>query len=234
MNSCSSNSHLHFSKILEMKLHASLHRVRHQPRALLSAEQAIEIYKLRRCWKFDSNGRFISGATIIAKNFNISPKTVRDIWNRRTWSYETRHLWDDDEERSHRPVISHLLTQRQCVDLDLNTSFQRFQHSMPSFEGAWSPSRSPNPLVDASSGNGTPEVQLAFLQSLNMTDSDTNHSRWRPGIRSDQRDQGLRIKHSHIIEAQVTFADEESHTFWDLECEPLTAPDPFLLDWPLW
>mmetsp|Transcript_85889 Transcript_85889/g.229109 ORF Transcript_85889/g.229109 Transcript_85889/m.229109 type:complete len:134 (+) Transcript_85889:3-404(+) len=28
---------------------------------------------------------------------NINAKAVRDIWNRRTWTEETQHLWEDGE-----------------------------------------------------------------------------------------------------------------------------------------
>jgi hypothetical protein len=34
--------------------------------------------------------------------FNVSPKTIRDIWNRRTWATETRHLWKDGETQGIR------------------------------------------------------------------------------------------------------------------------------------
>ena len=218
-----------------MKPHASQHRGRHRPRALLSVEQAIEIYKLRRCWKFDSNGRFVSGATIIAKNFNISPKTVRDIWNRRTWSYETRHLWDDDTEIQYRPQITHLRSEQQCCtccNADPNASIQQMQPLMPSFDGTCSRSRSPKPFVDNSSSDRPRQVQLAFHQSPDVSNSDTNTSRWHPYIPSDLSIQGLQISHLHIIEMQETIFDEKSD--WDLKCPTLTAPDPFLLDWPLW
>jgi hypothetical protein len=37
----------------------------------------------------------------VAKKFNVSPKAIRDIWNRRTWTQETHHLWTEDEH----PII---------------------------------------------------------------------------------------------------------------------------------
>lgn len=33
------------------------------------------------------------GSMDVADAFRISPKTVRDIWNKRTWVKQTRHLW---------------------------------------------------------------------------------------------------------------------------------------------
>ncbi len=29
----------------------------------------------------------------ISKLFGVSARTVRDIWNRKTWAYATKHLW---------------------------------------------------------------------------------------------------------------------------------------------
>jgi hypothetical protein len=28
---------------------------------------------------------------------DVSPKAIRDIWNRRTWAAETQHLWGEGE-----------------------------------------------------------------------------------------------------------------------------------------
>ena len=71
------------------------HVVRFRPRALLTEIQAIEIYKCRRN-KMATESISMSTATL-AKKYAVSPKTIRDIWNRRTWTQETRHLWTDDE-----------------------------------------------------------------------------------------------------------------------------------------
>jgi hypothetical protein len=73
--------------------------LKHHPRAVLTATQAIEIYSYRKtksnCHKKDPllTGR----SAAVAKKFNVSPKAIRDIWNRRTWTQETQHLWTDDE-----------------------------------------------------------------------------------------------------------------------------------------
>ena len=57
-----------------------------KPRAILSAEKAVEIF--RRSLLCD--GSF--NATSVARDYGISEKAVRDIWKARTWSDETRHL----------------------------------------------------------------------------------------------------------------------------------------------
>jgi hypothetical protein len=66
------------------------------PRALLTEREAVEIYLCRK----SGSGHKVS-TSALAEKYNISPKAIRDIWNRRTWAPETRHLWTDDE----RPMI---------------------------------------------------------------------------------------------------------------------------------
>jgi hypothetical protein len=67
------------------------------PRALLTEREAVEIYL---CRKSSSSGHKVS-TNALSKKYNVSPKAIRDIWNRRTWAPETRHLWTDGE----RPMI---------------------------------------------------------------------------------------------------------------------------------
>ena len=76
---------------------------RNHPRAILTETQAIEIYTYR---KMNNNSpktdtRLSGRSAAVAEKFNVSPKAVRDIWNRRTWTQETQHLWTEDE----RPII---------------------------------------------------------------------------------------------------------------------------------
>ena len=79
------------------------------PRALLTKQQATEIYmigKLVRRMGIDP--MLGSRSAQIAKTYGVSPKAIRDIWNRRTWQNETRHLWDKHEQpviRYRRPVL---------------------------------------------------------------------------------------------------------------------------------
>jgi hypothetical protein len=66
------------------------------PRVLMTEREAVEIYLCRK----SGSGHKVS-TSALAEKYNISPKAIRDIWNRRTWAPETRHLWTDDE----RPMI---------------------------------------------------------------------------------------------------------------------------------
>jgi hypothetical protein len=35
-------------------------------------------------------------STLVAQQYAVSPKTIRDIWNRKTWANATRHLWSSE------------------------------------------------------------------------------------------------------------------------------------------
>mmetsp|Transcript_41445 Transcript_41445/g.100138 ORF Transcript_41445/g.100138 Transcript_41445/m.100138 type:complete len:484 (+) Transcript_41445:155-1606(+) len=66
-----------------------------EKRIRLSQQQAIEIFMLRP--QPSEDGVMRRGSMLhcksIAPRFNVTPKTIRDIWNGRTWSHATRHLW---------------------------------------------------------------------------------------------------------------------------------------------
>ncbi len=71
------------------------------PRAVLTEAQAIEIYMLgqkirKSCFHLRNDD-----SVVLARKFCVSPKTIRDIWNRRTWTKETKYLWNENE----RPMI---------------------------------------------------------------------------------------------------------------------------------
>jgi hypothetical protein len=70
---------------------------RSAPRAVLTKGQAVEIYsfgKTIRLQEDKSSMLHENGPAGVAKRYNVSPKAIRDIWNRRTWTQETEHLWE--------------------------------------------------------------------------------------------------------------------------------------------
>ena len=97
-----------------------------RPRAVLNEAKVIEIYKLRQ--SIDRYRLQPSRSAALASYFNVSPKAIRDIWNRRTWANETRHLWTEDERPTPRsnkkavfPQCQHAsCTKGQFTDLSLN------------------------------------------------------------------------------------------------------------------
>jgi hypothetical protein len=82
-------------------------------RATLTAEQAALIYTLRPQGEDNPQPNKIAGnSQLLAKEFGVSPKAVRDVWNRRTWVHATQEAdlserGLDSEKR--RPVIDNNL-----------------------------------------------------------------------------------------------------------------------------
>jgi len=61
----------------------------------LTASEALEIYSLRPARK-QGDQTYLPSSTIsnsLASRFNVGERTIRDIWNRRSWREITRPLW---------------------------------------------------------------------------------------------------------------------------------------------
>jgi hypothetical protein len=72
---------------------------RHRKRAILSSQQAGEIFLLREAIGSKvgerSNSLVTSKSNMAGAKYGISAKAVRDIWNRRTWRHATRIYWGE-------------------------------------------------------------------------------------------------------------------------------------------
>jgi hypothetical protein len=78
----------------ELQRTDSLARIKVQ-RVILTEQQAVEICKMKPAVPVTGNLlRGESRSRIIAEQFGVSPKTVRDIWNRKTWVSATMHLFE--------------------------------------------------------------------------------------------------------------------------------------------
>jgi hypothetical protein len=78
----------------ELQRTDSLARIKVQ-RVILTEQQAVEICKMKPAVPVTGNLlRGESRSRIIAEHFGVSPKTVRDIWNRKTWVSTTMHLFE--------------------------------------------------------------------------------------------------------------------------------------------
>ena len=65
------------------------------PRVILTEQQAVEICAMKPALPITANHRRCeSQSRIVAEQFGVSPKTVRDIWNRKTWVSATMHLFE--------------------------------------------------------------------------------------------------------------------------------------------
>jgi hypothetical protein len=86
---------------------------------MLTEAQAIEIYKLKLSFQsdhaashFDPRVRSLlmrGRSNPLSERFGVSPRTIRDIWNRKTWAYATKSVWSQEAEPqapSKRPTHS--------------------------------------------------------------------------------------------------------------------------------
>ena len=69
---------------------------------VLTAKDVVEIYRCKLQFSvpvtfksslFGIDSRTKGQSSRVAKQFGVSPKTIRDIWNKRTWTCATAHLW---------------------------------------------------------------------------------------------------------------------------------------------
>ena len=59
-------------------------------RIILTEKQAVDIFNQKPGAKnTPAKGSSTSQSRIVAEKYGVSPKTVRDIWNRKTWSTAT-------------------------------------------------------------------------------------------------------------------------------------------------
>jgi hypothetical protein len=73
-----------------------------KPRVILNGRLAAEIYAQKlaleapatfdSCLK-DSRDKMKGMSAKVSKKYGVSAKTIRDIWNRKTWTNATRALW---------------------------------------------------------------------------------------------------------------------------------------------
>ena len=83
-------------------------------RVVLTAKLAKEIYKRKLALlaqtasEYDFNASMsLKGQSVpISHVYNVSAKTIRDIWNRKTWKFATRDLWCGDEMTGNQVSIA--------------------------------------------------------------------------------------------------------------------------------
>ena len=65
---------------------------------LLTQHQAVAIYEQRPRNHESVNFKNVSKSRMLGEKFGVSPKTIRDIWNRRTWVSATLRLFLNDQQ----------------------------------------------------------------------------------------------------------------------------------------
>ena len=71
-------------------------------RTVLTEQEAVGIYRRK---PQDANFKGVptrnSKSRLLAVHFGVSPKTVRDIWNQKTWTFATIGLWNGHANQNH-------------------------------------------------------------------------------------------------------------------------------------
>ena len=70
---------------------------------MITEQLAVEIYKVKSrlsTTSYSGNNlvRTLTGESMrLAKTYGVTPRTIQNIWNRRSWGYVTKSLWSADE-----------------------------------------------------------------------------------------------------------------------------------------
>ena len=115
----------------------------------------------------------------------MSPKTIRDIWNKVTWAKATRHLWSEDEE-----------------------ALSAADAQPPPSAAAAVEAEEPEPLSDASSSAAADSAAAAAAEPRRMDAGDAD---WDPRRRAAPVDaavgEAARPGSPAVLEAADSFAD---------------------------
>ncbi len=83
-------------------------------RFVLNVGQARDIYELnylasKRASTPNLLGQKVSNSVVLAAQYGVSPKTIRDIWNRKTWAHTTADLFEAGKNHTTtHPYLQHL------------------------------------------------------------------------------------------------------------------------------
>jgi hypothetical protein len=82
---------------------------------MLGEQQVIAIYKAKLALQTQSRDnvqemnkvQLIKGQSVrFAVMYGVTPRTIRDIWNRQSWAYATKHLWSLEPQLSDENLVS--------------------------------------------------------------------------------------------------------------------------------
>ena len=63
---------------------------------VLTPQLAVEIYLHKLALEGLDSSKMLKGRSVpVSKRYNVSAKTIRDIWNRKTWAFATEIVWKD-------------------------------------------------------------------------------------------------------------------------------------------
>ncbi len=183
--------------------------------SILSQHQAIKIYRLRKP-KSDSGvgPRSLGNSSVLSKLYGVSPKAIRDIWNRRTWIDQTRHLWTNDEDR------------HQVICRSSPSGIVRLTRKQPSTRATWQ-LQTPDSPVGSSSIHAVvsdlSNTHAAIADGMLLTSSKSLHS-FHP----------LPKTTTDTPFPELASAAEALRAWKEASIGDAAANDPFHDDWPHW
>jgi hypothetical protein len=82
---------------------------------MLNEQQVVAIYMAKQALQAQSRddvpetnkAQVIKGQSArVAVMYGVTPRAIRDIWNRQSWAYATKHLWCLEPQLSEETAIS--------------------------------------------------------------------------------------------------------------------------------
>ena len=99
---------------------------------ILTEKQAKEIYQIYLA-DFSPSSSFMkaknSTSTQLASIYGVSPKTIRDIWNRRTWTSVTSQLVNEEDASVKLRGVCYLFEQVLACGRFLGRVVTKWQHN---------------------------------------------------------------------------------------------------------
>jgi hypothetical protein len=91
---------------------------------VLKPSDVRNIYKLRflahRSTSAPNYMSNVSVSVLLSEQYNVASKTIRDIWNRKTWTQTTQDLFEHGETDAMEPSNMHCAGQEVCAFLCTN------------------------------------------------------------------------------------------------------------------
>jgi hypothetical protein len=99
---------------------------KHRPRAILTEQQAAEIFRLRFV---PSQHGVVTSAIAVGRRYGVNERTIRDIWKQRTWSHATQPPGESMriQNKTHvgRPIGSKDSKPRKQKEWPFSTQYSR-------------------------------------------------------------------------------------------------------------
>ncbi|EKX44359.1 hypothetical protein GUITHDRAFT_109808 [Guillardia theta CCMP2712] len=105
-----------------------------RPRAHITDRIACEIYLFRLSQPPGQLWLPTPASVALGRRYGITPKAVRDIWNRRTWAHATRHLWEEEDRTAHGQMVGAEQMDESEENVEGQQELPEDDHSTPAYD----------------------------------------------------------------------------------------------------